>query len=106
MKFVVIDISNLIELSYLYFHYFPEVELLELFLQKSIAWNSRRLPEFKFVIGYDVKSIISRVPNFVECDYYQHGRCLSFVNAKKISDVVVDGKKLTMTVLCFRAWRT
>ncbi|KAK0607330.1 hypothetical protein LWI29_013421 [Acer saccharum] len=87
VKYVVTDISNLTDLSSLCFH-FPEVELLEPFLKTSEAWNSRRLTEFKFVIGHDVKSITSRVPNFVECDYYRQGQCLRFVNGEKISDAV------------------
>lgn len=49
MKFVVVEVNNLKKLSSLSFH-FPEAELLELFLQLSIAWNAQRLTEFEFVV--------------------------------------------------------
>ncbi|KAK3204291.1 hypothetical protein Dsin_018337 [Dipteronia sinensis] len=88
VKSVITEISNLMELSSLSFH-FPQVEILELFLQKSIVWNAQRLTEFKFVVGQEVKSITSRVPNYVEFDYSQQGQCLRYVNGEKMPDAVL-----------------
>lgn len=87
-KFVIVEVSNLTKLSSLCFH-FPEVGLLELFLQSSIVWNAQHLTEFKFVVGHDVKSVTSRVPNHLVFDYHQQDRCLRFVNGEKIPDAVL-----------------
>lgn len=75
---------------------FPEVELLKLFLQTCSTWHKRLLTNFKFVVGYDVKRIVSRVPNYVVVDYNQHGQCLRFVNGEKVPDAVIE--VLTRTV--------
>ncbi|KAL7176783.1 hypothetical protein ACSBR2_030184 [Camellia fascicularis] len=78
-KAITQDVSALSELTYLQF-YFPEVELLELFIQKSLSWKAGHLGKFKFVIGQDIKRIVSRVPDDVESDYGKHDQCLRFVN--------------------------
>ncbi|CAL5348071.1 unnamed protein product [Camellia sinensis] len=78
-KAITQDVSALSELTYLQF-YFPEVELLELFIQKSLSWKAGQLGKFNFVIGKDIKRIVSRVPDDVESDYGKHDQCLRFVN--------------------------
>ncbi|CAL5417086.1 unnamed protein product [Camellia sinensis] len=78
-KAITQDVSALSELTYLQF-YFPEVELLELFIQKSLSWKAGHLGKFNFVIGKDIKRIVSRVPDDVESDYGKHDQCLRFVN--------------------------
>ncbi|KAL9429569.1 hypothetical protein AB3S75_031388 [Citrus x aurantiifolia] len=83
-KSVMIEVSKLPKLSNLRFH-FPEVELVDLFLKESVAWKGQMLTKFKFVVGHDVKSITSRVPDYVEFDYNQQSRCLRFVNCPSIS---------------------
>ncbi|KAJ0091939.1 hypothetical protein Patl1_26713 [Pistacia atlantica] len=65
------------------------IENLELFLQTSIAWNTQRLSEFKFVVGPDVNDITSRVPNYIEFDYHQQGQCLRFVNSETIPEAIL-----------------
>ncbi|XP_044466364.1 disease resistance protein RPS2-like isoform X2 [Mangifera indica] len=87
---VIVDISKLTELRSLCFH-FPEEELLEIFLEISIAWKAQQLNKFKFVVGHDVKSITSRVPDYLEFEYNRQSRCLRFVN-------VVDSMELTEPV--------
>ncbi|KAJ0034111.1 hypothetical protein Pint_26069 [Pistacia integerrima] len=90
VKSLIIEVSNnLKDLSSLSCH-FPEVETLQLFLQTSRAWKTQRLSEFKFVVGPDVKSIISRVPHYIKFDYHQHGQCLRFVNSEKIPEAVLE----------------
>ncbi|KAJ4723668.1 Disease resistance protein [Melia azedarach] len=88
VKFVITEVSDLMKLSSLCFH-FPDIELLALFVQSSIAWNAQHLTYFKFVVGHDVKNITSRVSDHVEFDYNQQGRCLRFVNGKNIPDAVL-----------------
>ncbi|OMP06410.1 Disease resistance protein [Corchorus olitorius] len=83
------EVSKLTKLTSFSF-YFPEVELLELFLQKSVAWIDQSLTDFKFVVGHDIKRIVSRVPHYLEHDYSQMGQCLRFVNGVKTPDAVVE----------------
>ncbi|KAL9431905.1 hypothetical protein AB3S75_026999 [Citrus x aurantiifolia] len=78
VKIVITEVSGLTKLSSLSFH-FPEIECVAEFLKGS-AWNNQQLTEFKFVVGHDVKSIVSWVTDYVQCDYNQHDRCLRFVN--------------------------
>ncbi|KAJ0035730.1 hypothetical protein Pint_26081 [Pistacia integerrima] len=88
VKSVILDVSILTELRSLCFD-FPEVDLLDLFLQTSVPWKTQQLTEFKFVVGHDIKSITSRVPYYVEFDYSQQIRCLRFVNGENMSDAVL-----------------
>ncbi|KAK6255492.1 hypothetical protein SCA6_016797 [Theobroma cacao] len=66
-----------------------EVELLELFLQRSKAWIGQCLTEYKIVVGSDIKRIVSRVPHYVEHDYGLMSQCLRFVNGEKIPNAIV-----------------
>ncbi|KAK6930488.1 NB-ARC [Dillenia turbinata] len=75
--------------------YFPELELLEHFIQKSEAWKGNGLAKFNFVVGHDVKRVLPRVPLNVEGEHAQHIRCLRFVNDGSIPDAV--GKVLART---------
>ncbi|KAB2092178.1 hypothetical protein ES319_A02G011500v1 [Gossypium barbadense] len=77
VKSIIYEVSKLTGLTSLSF-YFPEVELLELFLQK-----------YNFVVGRDIKRIVSRVPQYVELDYDQTSQRLRFVNGEKIPDAIV-----------------
>ncbi|XP_017975240.1 PREDICTED: disease resistance protein At4g27190 [Theobroma cacao] len=88
VKSITCEVSKLMELTSLSF-YFPEVELLELFLQRSIAWIDQCLTEYKIVVGRDIKRIVSRVPHYVEHDYGLMSQCLRFVNGEKIPDAIV-----------------
>ncbi|ONH89720.1 hypothetical protein PRUPE_8G012000 [Prunus persica] len=83
------EVCSLTKLTSLCFS-FPEVELLQLFIQTCTRWKNQLLTMFKFVVGDDVKRIVSRVPNFVVHDYNQQGQCLRFVNGEKVPDVVVE----------------
>ncbi|XVF65772.1 hypothetical protein PTKIN_Ptkin09bG0277100 [Pterospermum kingtungense] len=88
-KSFVKEVSKLKRLTSLNF-YLPEVEFLELFLQKSAAWKKESLTEFKFVVGHDVKFSASRVPQYVQLKFSQiSGQCLRFVNSGKIPDTIV-----------------
>ncbi|MBA0555331.1 hypothetical protein Golob_025516, partial [Gossypium lobatum] len=87
VKSIIYEVSKLTELTSLSF-YFPEVELLELFLQKSAAWIDQCLTEYNFVVGHDIKRIVSRVPQYVELDYDRTSQRLRFVNGEKIPDAI------------------
>ncbi|XP_021812035.1 disease resistance protein At4g27190-like [Prunus avium] len=89
IKAITMEVCSLKILTSLNFC-FPEVELLDLFLRTCPKWNDQLLTKFKFVVGYDVKRIVSRVPSSVEFDYNQHGRCLRFVNVKIVPHVVCE----------------
>lgn len=89
VKSVVLEVCNLTELSSLCFH-FPEIKLLELFLQRCIAWNAQCLTEFRIVVGHDIKNIVSRVPDAVAFDYNKQGKCLRFINGENIPDAVLQ----------------
>ncbi|XP_016714003.2 disease resistance protein At4g27190 isoform X2 [Gossypium hirsutum] len=88
VKSIIYEVSKLTGLTSLSF-YFPEAELLELFLQKSAAWIDQCLTEYNFVVGRDIKRIVSRVPQYVELDYDQTSQRLRFVNGEKIPDAIV-----------------
>ncbi|XVF65781.1 hypothetical protein PTKIN_Ptkin09bG0277900 [Pterospermum kingtungense] len=83
------EVSKLKKLTSLSF-YFPEVELLKLFLQSSVAWIDQCLTKFKFVVGHDIKRIVSRVPYYVEIEYGLMDQCLRFVNGEKTPDAIVE----------------
>ncbi|KDO64055.1 hypothetical protein CISIN_1g039808mg [Citrus sinensis] len=89
VKSVVLEVCNLTELSSLCFH-FPEIKLLELFLQRCVAWNAQCLTEFRIVVGHDIKNIVSRVPDAVAFDYNKQGKCLRFINGENIPDAVLQ----------------
>ncbi|MBA0647395.1 hypothetical protein Goklo_015282 [Gossypium klotzschianum] len=88
VKSIIYEVSKLTGLTSLSF-YFPEVQLLELFLQKSAAWIDQCLTEYNFVVGHDIKRIVSRVPQYVELDYDRTSQRLRFVNGEKIPDAIV-----------------
>ncbi|KAH1095984.1 hypothetical protein J1N35_012905 [Gossypium stocksii] len=88
VKSIIYEVSKLTGLTSLSF-YFPEVELLELFLQKSAAWVDQCLTEYNFVVGHDIKRIVSRVPQYVELDYDRTSQRLRFVNGEKIPDAII-----------------
>ncbi|XVF29562.1 hypothetical protein REPUB_Repub15cG0132000 [Reevesia pubescens] len=89
VKSITYEVCKLTGLTSLSF-YFPEVELLELFLQRSVAWIDQCLTEYNIVVGHDIKRIVSRVPHHVELDYALMDQCLRFVNGEKIPDAIVE----------------
>ncbi|XP_044466433.1 probable disease resistance protein At4g27220 isoform X2 [Mangifera indica] len=89
VKYVKTEVSKLKNLKFLCFH-FPEVEHVQEFLTESEPWKKRLLTEFKFVVGRNVKSISSQVPEYLEYDYNQQGQCLRFVNGEKKPDEVLQ----------------
>lgn len=88
VKNVMTEVSGLTKLSSLSFH-FPEIECVAEFLKGS-AWNNQQLTEFKFVVGHDSKSVVSRISDYLQCDYNQHDRCLRFVNGKNVPPEVIQ----------------
>ncbi|KAL0377041.1 UNVERIFIED_CONTAM: hypothetical protein Scaly_0821700 [Sesamum calycinum] len=83
------DIARLEMLSYLQF-YFPEVEMFQDFIRASPSWKGHILRKFKFIVGHNVKRIVSRVPDEVESAYDQGGQCLRFVNGDHVPQVIED----------------
>ncbi|KAL2230336.1 UNVERIFIED_CONTAM: hypothetical protein Sindi_1628000 [Sesamum indicum] len=81
------DIAGLEMLTYLQF-YFPEVEIFQDFIRKSSCWKGHILRKFKFIVGHNVKRIVSRVPEEVESAFDQGGRCLRFVNGDHVPKVI------------------
>ncbi|XP_042515543.1 disease resistance protein At4g27190-like isoform X2 [Macadamia integrifolia] len=71
-------------------YYFPEVELVEMFIKVSPSWKDQRLRKFTFTVGHLVKSFVSRVAVDVEMEYEQQGQCLRFVNGLLIPDAIVE----------------
>ncbi|XP_021745571.1 probable disease resistance protein At4g27220 isoform X2 [Chenopodium quinoa] len=88
---VTTEVSNL-KLCSLSFH-FPDIKNLEYFIDVSPAWLHRTLTHFKFVVGHDVKRVVSHVSDYLEHEYYQQDRCLRFVNGEGMPDAV--GKVLS-----------
>uniref|UniRef100_A0A803LZP4 WRKY domain-containing protein n=1 Tax=Chenopodium quinoa TaxID=63459 RepID=A0A803LZP4_CHEQI len=88
---VTTEVSNL-KLCSLSFH-FPELKNLEYFIDASPAWLHQTLTHFKFVVGHDVKRVVSHVSDDLEHEYCQHDRCLRFVNGEGMPDAV--GKVLS-----------
>ncbi|KAL8479301.1 hypothetical protein ACS0TY_026240 [Phlomoides rotata] len=80
-------IRRLEKLSNLQF-YFPSVEALSSFVEVSPSWKKHRLRRFKFVVGHNVKRIISRVPDEVESKYEALDQCLRFINASDVPEVM------------------
>lgn len=83
------EVSKLKKLNSLSF-YFPEVELLAVFLKESVAWVDQCLTKFKIVVGHDIKRIVSRVPQYVEIEFGLMGQCLRFVNGEKIPGAIIE----------------
>ncbi|KAI3448682.1 hypothetical protein Pfo_005347, partial [Paulownia fortunei] len=81
------DVSSLERLIFIQF-YFREVEIFQDFIQMSCSWTERVLRKFKFVVGHNVKRIISRVPNEVESLFDQQDQCLRYVNGDKVPQVI------------------
>ncbi|KAL0413894.1 UNVERIFIED_CONTAM: putative disease resistance protein [Sesamum radiatum] len=83
------DIARLEMLSYLQF-YFPEVEIFQDFIGTSPSWKGHILRKFKFIVGHNVKRIVSRVPDEVESAFDQGGQCLRFVNGDRVPQMIED----------------
>lgn len=79
-------------LSYLQF-YFPTVECLKSFINVSL-WKEKRLRRFNFIVGRNIKRIISRVPDEVESKFEQHDRCLRFINGDEVPEAMESILKL------------
>ncbi|KAH6761159.1 hypothetical protein C2S51_018108 [Perilla frutescens var. frutescens] len=94
---IIQHVVKLEKLSYLQF-YFPTVEDLKSFIEESPSWKEHRLKRFKFIVGHDIKRIISRVPDEVESKYDQHDRCLRFVNGSEVPQVM---KRILSPVTAF-----
>uniref|UniRef100_A0A2P2MX89 Uncharacterized protein MANES_11G129900 n=1 Tax=Rhizophora mucronata TaxID=61149 RepID=A0A2P2MX89_RHIMU len=77
-------LRSLIDLSF----YFPQVDLLHLFVESSPSWRGNDLRKFNFVAGHDVKHMISRVPYNVDFEFNQRGQRLRFVNGENVPDAV------------------
>ncbi|KAH6816809.1 hypothetical protein C2S51_000002 [Perilla frutescens var. frutescens] len=84
---IIKDISKLEMLSYLQF-YFPEVEMFEIFIQTSHSWEKQKVSKFGFIVGQNVKRIVSRVPSEVESLFNQQERCLRYVNGDNVSPLI------------------
>lgn len=90
----VCDLKNLTSLRF----YFPKVQQLQLFLQRSHSWKHNLLEKFNFIVGHDIKRMLSRVPHNVELDYNQQDRCLRLVNYKTIpEDAIMEVLARTTT---------
>uniref|UniRef100_A0A2P2JHR7 Uncharacterized protein MANES_11G129900 n=2 Tax=Rhizophora mucronata TaxID=61149 RepID=A0A2P2JHR7_RHIMU len=83
------DISKLSNITDLHF-YFPQTELLDIFVKTSPSWRGNNLENFNFVVGHDVKRMISRVPHNMKHEYNQHGRCVRFVNGGTTPETVIE----------------
>ncbi|XP_021296567.1 disease resistance protein At4g27190-like [Herrania umbratica] len=59
--------------------YLPKVQLLDYI---SLIYPS--LTRFRFILGYDKRRIISRVPHEAEAEFRKWDRCLKFVNGENI----------------------
>ncbi|XP_017984041.1 PREDICTED: disease resistance protein At4g27190 isoform X2 [Theobroma cacao] len=59
--------------------YLPKVQLLDFI---SLIYPS--LTRFRFILGYDKRRIISRVPHEAEAEFRKWDRCLKFVNGENI----------------------
>ncbi|XP_059633002.1 disease resistance protein At4g27190-like [Cornus florida] len=81
------DVSSLNQLTSLRLH-FPNLDVLNKFIEKSHPWINNSLSKFNFIVGPISKRITSRVPEDIELDYDQHDRCLKFVNGVNIPDTV------------------
>ncbi|KAL8479302.1 hypothetical protein ACS0TY_026241 [Phlomoides rotata] len=68
--------------------YFPSVEALGSFVEVSLTWKKHKVKIFKFVVGHNVKRIISRVPDEVESKYEALDQCLRLINASDVPEVM------------------
>ncbi|XP_058202700.1 disease resistance protein RUN1-like [Rhododendron vialii] len=70
--------------------YFPDADILELFIRRSASWTLKSLTKFKFVVGLNIFHIVSEVPKEVEFDYDKEDRCLRYMNGDStIHDAIV-----------------
>ncbi|KAL8482810.1 hypothetical protein ACS0TY_025732 [Phlomoides rotata] len=77
------EVGKLEMLSYLQF-YFPKVEIFEDYIQM----NQHKLSKFNFIVGHNVKRIVSRVPDEVESLFDQQDKCLRLVNGDKVTQLI------------------
>lgn len=84
---IIKHVGTLEKLRYLHF-YFPTVEALQTFTEMSPSWKDQRLRRFNFIVGEDIKRIISRVPSGVQSKYNQYEKCLRFVNGSEVVEVM------------------
>ncbi|XP_057778277.1 probable disease resistance protein At4g27220 [Salvia miltiorrhiza] len=82
---VIEQVVKLKKLSYLQF-YFPSVEALVRFSRASLP-----LRRFSFVVGQNIKRIISRVPEEVETEYEKYDQCLRLVNSGNKAPGLIKG---------------
>ncbi|XVF11718.1 hypothetical protein REPUB_Repub08aG0052000 [Reevesia pubescens] len=61
--------------------YLPKVQVLDDF-SSNLMYPS--LSKFRFIVGYQKRRIISRVPDEVEAEFRNWGKCLKFVNGENI----------------------
>ncbi|XP_057547519.1 disease resistance protein At4g27190-like isoform X2 [Amaranthus tricolor] len=80
------EVSNL-KLCSLSFH-FPEINHLEYFMNVSPAWLHRTLDRFNFIVGHDVKRVVSHVSSELENEFNQQDRCLRFVDGQDAPDAI------------------
>ncbi|GMH18222.1 hypothetical protein Nepgr_020063 [Nepenthes gracilis] len=85
---VTMDVSSL-KLSTLAFH-FPDLKHLEYFIHENPSWKLGSLSVYSFIVGPDVKRIVSQVSYDVELMCSQHDRCLRYVNGENIPDAIVQ----------------
>lgn len=83
---VTAEVSTL-KLCSLSFH-FPEIKYLEYFINSSPAWLHQTLTRFNFVVGHDVKRVVSHVSDDLEHEYNQQDRCLRFVDGEVIPEAI------------------
>ncbi|KAL9274325.1 Disease resistance protein-like protein [Drosera capensis] len=62
---------------------FPDMNHLRHLLEESLSWKRGTLRKYNFVVGRDVKRIVSQVSSDVELMYSQQDRCLRFVNGEE-----------------------
>ncbi|KAK4425117.1 hypothetical protein Salat_1705600 [Sesamum alatum] len=86
---IMYDIARLEMLSYLQF-YFPQVEIFQHFIQMSPSWKRHILRKFKFIVGNNMKRIVSRVPDEVDSTFDQGSQCLRFVNGDHVHQVIEE----------------
>ncbi|GFQ00722.1 disease resistance protein at4g27190 [Phtheirospermum japonicum] len=109
------NIGSLGKLSFIQF-YFPEIEIFRDFIQTRPSWKDQRLwkfirrrrttweeqglKKFKFIVGNNVKRVVSRVPGEVESLFDQQDRSLRYVNVDKVPQVI----KLYLIVSPHSTW--
>ncbi|GAB2261518.1 hypothetical protein Droror1_Dr00002515 [Drosera rotundifolia] len=72
---------------------FPDMNHLRHLIEESLSWKRGTLRKYNFVVGRDVKRIVSQVSSDVELMYSQQDRCLRFVNGEeepRIPDAILE----------------